>query len=165
MRTIKFRGKRFDNGEWVVGDLLHIAGGCLIYFGSNTDTSEPDIEKSNPIAVEFFKDEIAVVDPDTVGQFTGLYDKNGKDIYEGDILKGRTNKWKMESKPAPYDFIGYVRWEGQCDVGLQWVLTTLDSVGSAPLNWYVNCVAIDYSTGVIIGNIHDNPELIKHPEL
>lgn len=63
-RILKFRGKRSDNGEWVVGDLLHIAGGCLIYFGSDTDTTEPDIEKSNPIAVEFFKDEIAVVDPD-----------------------------------------------------------------------------------------------------
>lgn len=55
-RIIKFRGKRSDNGEWVVGDLLHIAGGCLIYFGSDTDTTEPDIEKSNPIAVEFFKE-------------------------------------------------------------------------------------------------------------
>lgn len=164
MRKIKFRGKRADNGKWVYGDLLHIAGGCLIYFGSDTDTIGPDIERSNPIAVEFFKDEIAVVDPDTVGEFTGMLDKNGKEIYEGDILKGHTNKWKLESKPAPHEFVGYVRWESQCDVGLQWVLTSLDSMGSSPLNWYVHCCAIDYSTGVIIGNIHNNPELIKNKQ-
>lgn len=86
-RQIKFRGKRVDNGEWIVGDLLHIAGGCLIYFGSDTDTTEPDIEKINPVAIEFFKDEIAVVDPDTVGQFVGVTDKNGVAVYEGDLVR------------------------------------------------------------------------------
>ena len=161
MRKYKFRGQRADNGKWVYGDLLYIAGGCMIYFGSSTDTVEPDIENSSPVAVELFNEEVAVVDPATVSQFTGLLDRNGQEIYEGDILKGRTNKWRLESNPAPHDFIGYVRWEEQCDVGLQWVLTTLDSIGSSPLNWYVHCVAIDYSTGIIIGNIHDNPELLE----
>ena len=69
-RTIKFRGKRLDNGEWVYGDLLHIAGGCLIYFGSDTETESSDIQSDSKVAVELQKDEIAVVDPDTVGQFT-----------------------------------------------------------------------------------------------
>lgn len=145
-RQIKFRGKLINSNEWLYGGYYQASTGedRIITVDETTGT----ITDWN-------------VQPDTLGQFTGLLDKNGKEIYEGDILKGRTNKWRMESKPAPHDFIGYVRWEGQCDVGLQWVLTTLDSVGSAPLNWYVHCCAIDYSTGEIIGSIHDNPELIR----
>lgn len=104
---------------------------------------------------------IYCVDSDTIGQFTGLLDAHGKEIYEGDILKGTTNKWRLEDKPASHDFVGYVRWEEQCDVGLEWVLTSMDSTGSSPLNHYVHCVAIEYSTGSIIGNIHDNPELLS----
>ena len=142
MRSIKFRGKDKVTGEWFYGSL---------YAGDSRGRTHICTPERGCLRI----------DPETVGQFTGLLDKNGREIYEGDILKGHTNKWKLESKPAPYEFIGYVRWESQCDVGLQWVLTTMDSKGSAPLNWYVHCCAIDYSTGEIIGNIHDNPELLK----
>ncbi|WP_290083926.1 YopX family protein, partial [Paramuribaculum intestinale] len=71
-RTIKFRGKRLDNGEWVYGDLEYNRAKNIARIHTYDEDGEYLIQHS--------------VDPATVGQFTGLLNKNGKEIYEGDIL-------------------------------------------------------------------------------
>ena len=125
MRTIKFRGKRLDNSEWVYGDLLRMHGVPYIY-------PDPAPDGWNDYEVI----------PDTVGQFTGLLDKNGKEIYEGDIVANDFGNAYIVNMT--------VEW---CTDGF-WALHEID--GDDTMHFVA-----DYLKEIeIIGNIHDNPELL-----
>lgn len=119
MRTIKFRGRDFA-GLWHHGDLIHNDENLLIRFGGCAH---------------------AYIENETMGQFTGITDKNGKDIYEGDIMNDPTSMC-----------VGVVEWNSiLCQFQLSWQ----NMHTAADLFFMVKCGSI------VIGNIHDNPEMRK----
>ena len=136
MREIIFRGKRPDNGEWVEGDLYH----NFIYNGE----SKKETRMGN---IYFYGCKIHgtafnMVDPETVGQFTGLEDKNGKRIFEGDIIKNEYSQGIFRKFSVSYDGV----------IGC-WIATYKNT---SPHFLYNLIGKIE-----IIGNIHDNPELLE----
>lgn len=147
MKQTEFRGKRVGGGEWVYGDLLHDKDG------------RPHIV---PTGQEFdFDDdmfEIYEVEPATVGQFTGLKDKNGKKIWEGDILEQSFCHFTYsDGEPISGTFTGTViiRTRGVCMNPC--VLRYHDD--DEPIKARYKSVTGRRSS--IIGNVHDNPELLK----
>lgn len=149
MRDIIFRGKRLDNGEWVYGEFCPKDLGDDA-FGPLVD-KQSIIKMDEPCSGFWFE-----VDPTTVGQFTGLLDKHGKRIFEGDIATGLncTGMWT-----------GYVIWIDKISgFGLKWIHrdepTAFENI---PMLRFLTSKAghtEEFIAGVI-GNIHDNPELLE----
>ena len=136
MREILFRGKRTDNGEWIEGYLNQHRGGvifdcCCNAINANDYYINDWVEK---LDTDLYGCVYKVI-PETVGQFTGLTDKNGVKIFEGDIIRFE-------------DDIGYV------------IFT--DDDASFLVDSPNRYIAMDYSSEFeVIGDIHDNPELLK----
>lgn len=116
-RTIKFRGFNRKDNKWFYGNLSQFDGG---------DCAINDI----------------TVDPDTVGQFTGMLDKNGKEIYEGDILSDGEVKYEVWYSEDRAGFIAEMR-DPQNDL--------VDYLGGYDTERMMT----------VIGNLHDDPELLN----
>lgn len=139
MREILFRGKRLDNGEWVEGASINDRNGALYICPAVSDITYGDNGKRRRIGCWYS------VDLFTVGQYTGLTDKNGKRIFEGDIIETR-----YVSSCPDYVIVEVVKWfrNGWVSQGVDCMPYSLREDGILPY-------------AEIIGNIHDNPILLK----
>jgi uncharacterized phage protein (TIGR01671 family) len=146
MREIEFRGKRIDNGEWVYGNYAYAK------LAQSKDEKLTDAHAIVPFI--FYEDdtpiEEAIVLPETVGQYTGLKDKNGVKIFEGDIISVFDKQTKRQ---GIYEII----WE--CE-DLCW--NNGFSVNNiSGYSCITHICESDASNAEVIGTIHDNPELLK----
>lgn len=147
MREILFRGKRTYNGEWIEGkDIMH-------------ETVRGKLCLSN------VGEDWVSVEPETVGQYTGLTDKNGKKIFEGDIVRLCRYAFEWEDKSNWKFEIGYIRFKNGCFI--------IDDIYSSDGYNELSCVYNEITCGgeydscvifEVIGNKWDNPELLKGGE-
>lgn len=136
-REIIFRGKRLDNGKWEYGDLVHDDIGGMYVFPNDAEN----------LYIEYR------VDPDTVGQYTGVVDPNGKRVFEGDVI-GYTNPDTNITKT-----FGVVRWHREGNFYIDTYSTFNYDSGQTASN--VGYMIPSHDTLTIIGNVYDNPELLK----
>ena len=142
MREILFRGKRLYNGEWVEG--YYAGEPCT----KNTYNCGYILENKK----DLFAKRACLVDSRTVGQYTGLTDKNGKKIFEGDILK------IIHKYQSPFDDDTKEYTDITTDVVFFDDEGLCFSYGKSPFLCVVDNVTAEYE---VIGNIHDNPEMLE----
>lgn len=142
-REILFRGKRVDNGEWIYGDLL-----------TPTDIMDVwEISENTGMGDRY------EIDPETVGQFTGLTDKNGTKIFEGDIVCTRYSDGKICCSGDVQFCYGVY--------GAEWIEQKKNKgmVGGWGQLHNLRRFDDDIINNIeVIGNIYDNPELLEKKE-
>lgn len=145
-REIKFRGVSVVSNKFVHGSLISLGDGYVIAKSSNIvgQTSSDDVFLS------YSNEEVDIVFPDAIGQYTGLQDKNGKEIYEGDIVK----------VPLLDPIFGDIIKDAFCNAEIRF------NKGSFVVSYYGsnhNIYLSDlYDKIEVIGNIYDNKELLKN---
>ena len=163
MREIIFRAKRLDNGEWVEG-YLYEHEPALVGIASENDEPEPSkwfitrtgfADWNMPRPVEFVE-----VDPSTVGQYTGLKDKHGKRIFDGDIIKsgnGRHSAISVVKFGEYYPKMFYAMLDMFCPG-----IPNLNATGFyAETTKHEDIILFKSRNIEVIGNILDNQELLK----
>ncbi len=137
VRKIKFRGKDIDTGEWRYGYL------SFFYTAGRDKNGFILTDKAQIYSQEDGRcyDVLA----ETVGQFTGKTDKNKKEIYEGDIVR-------VYSKDGTFNIV--VKWSND---SMGFMACYVDG-NQSPFSWFTNLLTYELE---VIGNIHDNPELLK----
>lgn len=149
MRTIKFKGKRLDNGEWEEGGLLqHVDGTTLI--GDNQGYFCDDGYGH----YDYFN--IRQVAPATVCQFTGFLDKNGKEIYEGDVLRSDLYPFSCIEDNAYDNYYGTIGWsEEEASFYIMAVKNPKSSVrgiSDGICDTVMQKMMLDFE---VVGNIHE----------
>lgn len=165
MREILFKAKRIDNGEWVEGQYVY-------FFNPKTENGEP-IKHFISNGTTIFSDEI---DLSTLCQYTGLKDKNGKRIWENDILRQKTTDEFKKYNPMEWEKYGIVKfgetdwrndWVGYCSIGFY--IEHLKSISINPKDYCIGSIQSGINQKDIlnecypfevIGNMFDNPELL-----
>jgi uncharacterized phage protein (TIGR01671 family) len=144
MRQIKFRAKRLDNGEWVNGSGLLVADNfCVIDRDTEMYVDEKYEWAGN---THFFRVAGAMCDLKTIGQFTGLYDKDGEELYEGDIIRSFDSEGNLIFHHIEYIGASFVAMLKDSFLTCQSTLTQ---------DWLIEFKK------TIVGNIHDNKEYLE----
>jgi uncharacterized phage protein (TIGR01671 family) len=153
MRNYLFRGKRKSDGQWIYGFYVYMKN-CPndIHFIVPIDEENEECFASKALDDEYWNEINGAieVDPETVGQWTGLTDKNGAKIFEGDILK-----YDRSKMPAVVEFTSSGKYQMKVDTpkGVRWY-----DMRNRQSEWE-DGRPLEYHK--VIGNIHDNPELLK----